>query len=787
MKSKSPFRLVLFLMLSSLLSFSCVRREPGPAEVKIIPKPQHLELREGTFRMDGKTSFYLIDPNPALQRAAMIFAGYVNASSTFTLKPEVRSDVTGLTNIVVVRLSGDHNLYGDEGYSLVVGPQQITITAARPAGAFYGMQTLRQLFPPELEDSTFRATAWQIPCVDIFDRPVFTWRGDMLDVSRHFLPFEFLKKNIDYLARYKMNIFHWHLTDDQGWRIEVKKYPNLTGIGAWRVDHEDMPWHDRPPQKPGEKATYGGYYTQEQVKELVRYAADRFVTIVPEIDMPGHSQATVASYPELACTQGPHYVATGGRTSDNTLCPAKEETYRFVKGVLSELLPLFPGPYFHVGGDECDKSQWKNNPLCLDLMKREGMKDVNELQSYFIRRVEKIVNTLGKKMVGWDEILQGGLAPNATVMSWRGMQGGIEAAKMGHDVVMTPLPYTYLSRKQGDPELEPGNAPYGLLISKAYSFDPVPSELTHKEARHILGTQGCLWGEFVPSVERANYMLFPRLLAIAEVGWTPAGNRHWEDFTDRLDYNLIRLKNLGIGYAPSIYNVTVTTLPDSVHHRVRVELTTEHGKVPIRYTFDGSDPDASSPLYEGPVTVPGPVITLKAAAFRGDERIGRITVKTFTLHKAAGATVTFSVPPSPRHAPGPHALTDGLLDNANPGSKCWTAWEGVSPVITIDLGKKDTVRSVTVNCLEAQRSWIFLPQEIRVFVSREGKHFMTRGILYRELTEQPMNQPVALVLNIPPTYGRYVRISVKSPEKCPEWHRGAGRKAWVFIDEIIVE
>ena len=766
---------------------SCTRHEPEPAEVKIIPKPQHLEPGEGTFRLDRKTSFYLVDPNPALRRAAVIFAGYVNASSSFRLEPEVRSDVTGLENAIVVRMNGDHNLYGDEGYSLVVRPEQITVTAARPAGAFYGLQTVRQLFPPELEDSTCRTAAWQIPCVNVFDRPVFTWRGDMLDVSRHFLPFEFLKKNIDYLARYKMNIFHWHLTDDQGWRIEVKGYPKLTTIGAWRVDHEDMPWHERPPQKPGEKATYGGYYTQEQVKELVRYAADRFVTIVPEIDMPGHSQAIVASYPGLACGLGPHYVATGGKTSDNTLCPAKEETYQFIRGVLSELLPLFPGSYFHVGGDECDKSEWKNNPLCLGLMKKEGMKDVNELQSYFIRRVEKIVNSLGKKMVGWDEILQGGLAPNATVMSWRGMQGGIRAAKMDHDVVMTPLPYTYLSRKQGDPGLEPGDAPYGLLITKAYLFDPVPGELTPKEARHILGTQGCLWGEFVPGVKRAEYMLFPRLLAIAEVGWTPAGSRQWEDFVDRLDYNLLRLKNLGVGYAPSMYNVTVTTLPDSIHHRVMVQLTTEHGGVPVRYTFDGNDPEASSPLYEGPVAVPGPVATLKAAAFRSDKRVGRITVKTFTLHKAAGTTVHLSPSPSPRHAPGPHALTDGLLDAANPGSKCWTGWEGVSPTITIDLGEKDTIRSVTVNCLEAQPSWIFLPQEVRVFVSRDGDHFMTRGILYRELKEQPLKQPAALVLNIPPTYGRYVRIWIKSTETCPEWHRGAGKKAWLFVDEIMVE
>ncbi len=775
--------LVAAFLLSGLLS--CGRRVAGPAEVKIIPRPVEVEVQDGFFLLDGSVAFVLQDSSSRLRRAAEIFSAGVSASSSFRWVPEVRDSVAGTA--VVVLLSSDTVRYGREGYSLVVTPRRITLEAAAPAGAFYAMQSLRQLFPPQLEDSTFVADAWKIPCVRIFDKPRFPWRGEMIDVSRHFMPLWFLKKNIDYLARYKMNIFHWHLTDDQGWRLEVKRYPKLTEIGAWRVDHEGMPWHRRPPQQPGEKATYGGYYTQEQVKELVKYAADRFVTIVPEIDMPGHSQALVAAYPELACDPGPHYVATGGRVSGNTLCPAREETYRFIENVLAEVLPLFPGPWFHVGGDECNKSCWEKNPECQALMRREGMKDVEELQSYFIRRVEEIVNRQGKRLIGWDEILQGGLAPNAAVMSWRGMQGGIRAARLGHDVVMTPLPYTYLSRKQGDPELEPGDAPYGIPITKAYSFDPVPSALTPPEARHILGTQACLWTEFVPGPERAEYMLFPRLLAIAEIGWTPQEQRRWEDFLGRLDYNLLRLKNLGVNYAPSMFNVAVQTLPDTIGHRVLVRLFTEHGGVEIRYTFDGGDPTPSSPLYRGPVEVPGPVTTLKAAAFRGKERLGRITTKVFELHKGAGAHVTFSVPPSPRYAPGAHAITDGLLDGANPSSPLWTGWQEVSPTILIDLGREDTIHTVTVNCLEVQRSWIFLPPEVRVFISRDGKHFMTRGILYRELKKEERTQPVALVLNIPPTYGRYIKVWAKNAGRCPEWHYAAGKKAWLFIDEILVE
>ncbi len=775
-----PVALLVLLFFSS-----CAERVPPPAGVKIIPRPVEVQRREGTFRLDRRTALVVADTSRRLFRAAEIFAGYVNASSSFRLVPR-RGDMAARP-AVVVQLGGDTARLGREGYTLAVTPERVLVTAAAPAGAFYGLQTLRQLFPPELEDSNYVADAWEIPCVRVFDRPRFRWRGDMLDVSRHFLPFEYLKKNIDYLARYKMNIFHWHLTDDQGWRIEVKGYPRLTEVGAWRADREGMPWWDRPPQRPGEKATYGGYYTREQVKELVRYAAERFVTIVPEIDMPGHSQAILAAYPELACTPGPHYVATGGRTADNTLCPARESTYRFVEGVLSEILPLFPGPYFHVGGDECNKTLWAKDPDCRALMRREGMKDVEELQSYFIRRVQKIVNDLGKRLVGWDEILEGGLAPGATVMSWRGMQGGIRAARMGHDVVMTPLPYVYLSRKQGDPEMEPGNAPYGVLLSRVYAFEPVPPELTAAEARHVLGTEGCLWTEFVPDEERADYMLFPRLLAVAEVAWSPAAPRRWEEFVQRVDYQLIRLDHLGIGYAPSMYDVRVSTLPDTVHHRVLVVLTTEHGGVSIRYTFDGGDPTPASPLYEGPVPLPEGLVTLKAASFREGRRLGRVTTKIFEGHMAVGATVHSSVSPSPRHDPGLHALVDGLLDGANMQSPLWTGWEGVSPTLLIDLGKADTLRTVTVNCLEAQRSRIFLPPEIRVLISRDGERFMTRGILYRELKKEPQTRPVALTLNIPPTYGRYLKIWIQSAEKCPDWHPAAGKKAWIFTDEVIVE
>ena len=418
------------------------------------------------------------------------FNQIISYASNFQLKVVSEGEGSGEIKFNLTNPSAD---FEEEGYHLSVKSRSIEITAKTPAGLFYGLQSLRQLFPVQLEDSTSQNQAWQIPCVEIQDKPRFPWRGEMLDVSRHFLSLDLIRKNIDYMARYKMNTFHWHLTDDQGWRLEIKKYPKLTEIGAWRVDRNEEPWWGRDPAKPGELATYGGYYSQEEIRDIVKYARERFITIVPEIDMPGHSQAAIAAYPEISCDGGPYFVATGGVASGNTYCPGKEVTFEFIDNVLEEVFELFPGAYFHVGGDECNKDAWKNCPDCQQRMVDEGLKDEHELQSYFIQRVEKLVNARGKKLIGWDEILEGGLAPNAAVMSWRGENGGIQAALQGHDVVMTPTAHCYLDLKQGDPQLEPELGYSRCWLSEAYEYDPVPSDLTPEQALHILGSQGNLW------------------------------------------------------------------------------------------------------------------------------------------------------------------------------------------------------------------------------------------------------------------------------------------------------
>jgi hexosaminidase len=395
-----------------------------------------------------------------------------------------------------------------------------------------------------------------VPCVRIEDKPRLPWRGMLLDVSRHFFPKEFVKSFIDGLAMHKMNTFHWHLVDDQGWRLEIKKFPRLTEIGAWRVDRENLNWNERPAQQPGEKATYGGFYTQDDVREILAYAASRHVTVVPEIEMPGHCLSALAAYPELSCTGGPFTVPPGGVwPNKDVYCPGNEKTFKFLEDVLTEVVALFPGDYIHIGGDEVDKSTWKTCPKCQARMKAEGLRTEEELQSWFIRRIERFLNSKGKKLIGWDEILEGGLAPNAAVMSWRGNEGGIAAAKAGHAVVMTPTSHCYFDYYQGDAAVEPLAIGGYLPLSKVYAFEPVPTELSVEQSAFIIGAQANLWSEYIPTPEHARYMIHPRIAAMAETGWTVRDGRDWAGFIERLETQLLRYEAAGVPYARSMFTV----------------------------------------------------------------------------------------------------------------------------------------------------------------------------------------------------------------------------------------
>jgi len=505
---KSKYFLFFWMLL---MMFACKELPPPSIEpTAIIPQPNSVKQGEGFFEITRKTSINVEDE--AQQKNATLFFKHFEKVAGWI--PEIK--INGVGDI---HFKTKENL-AKEAYELKSTPESLTIFASSQEGFFYGLQTLRQLLPKNFVADNLQADQrWAIPVVSIKDEPRFGWRGFMMDASRHFYGKETVKNLIDQIAALKMNIFHWHLTDDQGWRIEIKKYPKLTEVGAWRMNYNDHDenhnrWWGRPKQKPGDKPDYGGFYTQEEIKEVIAYAAERNITIIPEIDVPGHSMAIIASYPEVACHPGPYYVATGGVFKDNTLCPGKEVTYEFMENVLDEVINLFPSKYIHIGGDECNKEAWKKDKDCQVKMKKEGLKNEKELQSYFIKRMEKIINDRGRIMIGWDEILEGGLAPNAVVMTWRGEAGGIKAAKDGHPIIMTPSKFCYLDLKQGHTDHEPNFGYSQCLLSNAYNYNPIPESL--KDQAHLIkGVQANLWMESLPDFDKLTYMTYPRLFAVA--------------------------------------------------------------------------------------------------------------------------------------------------------------------------------------------------------------------------------------------------------------------------------
>ena len=580
----------------------------------LIPAPQTLETRPGAFVITPQTRLNILTPVAGVRRMVRDNLPGV----PLTDQPRVTKGIT-------VRLAPVAGV-GPEGYDLTVAPSGIVLTAPAEAGVFYGLQTLRQLLPVGL------VKGQSVPALHIRDQPRFGWRGLMLDVSRHFFDKAFVKRFIDQMAQYKFNVFHWHLSDDQGWRLQLNTLPRLTDVGAWRVPRTGRWWDIENPQ-PGEMPTYGGFYTQDDIREIVRYAQERQITVVPEIDMPGHIMSAIVAYPNLTCGRQQQVVPPNGKfykLQDNTLNPCSDSTYLFVDKVFSELVTLFPGKYIHVGGDEAYKGFWEQCEACKPLMKANNLKSVEELQSYFIKRVEKIVQSKGKKLIGWDEILEGGLAPDATVMSWRGMKGGIEAARQGHPVIMTPFQFCYLDLYQGDPALEPDT--YNMCrLSSSYAFEPVPDSV---DTRLILGGQGNLWTESVPSAHHAEYMTWPRAFALAEVLWSPKVTRDWPDFVNRVESHFRRFDNQGVNYARSIYNPYVSVVKRHPMGMQEVVLGHELSDALLYYSTDNTLPDNQATLYTQPFLMPKGAQQLKVVAYRRGQPIGRqLTISVAELEK----------------------------------------------------------------------------------------------------------------------------------------------------------
>lgn len=574
----------------------------------IIPEPASLKAGTGSFLLNNKTVLFLSNSINAekgsfLSRILRNYTGY--SLPVTTISPNKEKSFVSLTLNKI-----NEQVLGKEGYKLRVVPDGISIEANEPEGLFYGVQTLLQLLPISKEGK-LSAKRVRIPAVEITDDPRFAWRGVMLDVSRHFFPKSYIKALIDEIAAYKYNVFHWHLTDDQGWRIEIKGLPTLTETGAWRVPRTGGRFGNYEDPQPGEKATYGGFYTQEDIKEIVKYAAQRYITIVPEIDIPAHSRALIASFPNLACHQRPARVNPGSpltEDKENVLCVANDSTYLILDKIFTQVAELFPGQYIHLGGDEAFKGFWASDPKDQQLMKENHLKNTEELQSFFIKKAVKIINSKGKKVIGWEEIMQGGLTPGTVLQSWTSVEAGIKAAAIGHQVIMSPW----------DHGMYMDNSP----LRRTYSFDPVPGEVDQK---YILGAEGCLWTEQVPQEREAQRMYWPRLMALSEVLWSPLNKKDYDGFAGRLQAQLPRLEVKNINYSKAIYNPRISGLRDTIRNTVVVKIETELKDLDVYYRFDGTSPDNYSPKYTSGYLTPPPGATdIKAVTYRNGKQIGNI-------------------------------------------------------------------------------------------------------------------------------------------------------------------
>ncbi len=771
------------ILLIALCAFIVSCESKTASVPAIIPKPVQMERGRGSFTLPLSAEIQYSGGEWARTEAGFL-AEMLRPATGFELK--TKEGTEGAINLVIDTALG----MNPEGYLLTVEKGKVNLTGCTPAGLSRGLQTIRQLLPAQIEsDTVISGMKWTMPCISITDYPRFAWRGMHLDVSRHFFDVTFIKRYIDILAMHKMNVFHWHLVDDQGWRIEIKKYPRLTEVGAWRVNREALPWSSRRPQQPGEEATYGGFYTQEEIKEVLAYAAERHITVVPEIEMPAHVGSALAAYPEYSCTGGPFTVPPGSVWPITDIyCAGKEETFAFLEDILTEVMELFPSPYIHIGGDEADKTEWRKCQYCQARIRKEGLKDEAGLQSYFIKRIERFLNSRGRRMIGWDEILEGGLAPDAAVMSWRGFDGGIEAAKAGHDVVMTPSSYCYFNVYQGNPVDEPVSYNGLLTLKKVYSFEPVPEELTPEEAKYVIGAQGCLWTEMVPDGKIAEYMILPRLTALSEVLWSVPESRNWEDFNRRLIRMMERFDEMGLKYSKGSYRVDMETSYNEATNSVTLGLISEQPSPEIRYTLDGSEPSASSALYKKPLTVDS-TTTVKAAVFLDDKMMGGPSEKIININFATGKSVTYKIPYSSKYkGTGDKTLVDGIKGSGDFNDGHWQGFEGTDMDVVIDLGKLTDIKHIVVSFIPNVGSWIFLPQSVAFSTSMDGKVFNSLPVIETSLKPEVQNNQInEYFFTFPEKYVRYVGVFAKGLINCPSWHSGAGGKAWLFCDEIIVE
>ena len=773
LKCWNPLIVILLLVFLSSCSKTKVFSEK---DISIIPKPAHLEVKSDVFEFTQKTKF-VVKNEEQMEISDLLIKKFKKAEGW---KLEM---VNEIPNKNYVQYITDDSLE-DEAYNLVVDSNKIVIKAKGITGFLYGLESIRQLLPITIESNTMvENEVWIVPNLEIKDRPRFKWRGLMLDVSRHFFKKEYIKKVIDGLAMHKMNVLHLHLVDDQGWRIEIKKYPKLTEIGAFRLDQEDAHWDGRRVTTPTDTATYGGFYTQDDIKDIVSYASSRGVEVIPEIEMPAHVMSAIASYPELSCFENPIGVPSGGVWPITEIyCAGKESTFEFLENVLLEVMVLFPSKYIHVGGDEATKTNWSKCPHCKKRMQENNLKDVNELQSYFIKRMEAFINSHDKKLLGWDEIIEGGLAPDATVMSWRGVQGGVEATAHGHDVVMTPGTHCYFDHYQGPQNEEPlawgGYTP----LSKVYEFNPIVEGMDEEQAAHVLGGQANLWSEQIKTESHSEYMIFPRLAAMSEALWSPKELRDWNDFSERITSLMKRYEHLGINYAKSAYLITADVNIDMDTKEVDVHLKNEFPNTDIRYSLD-SDTLSDSPItYNGPIKLTQST-TINASLFANGEPIGTPFQKIIKFHKGVGKKVSFKDTFHENYqGEGEFTLLNTLRGSKNFHDGHWQAWLNKDMEAIIDLEKETEVHQVKLGAMENQGPGIYFPIEVKVLLSDDGKKFNEVGNVTREYEKNPTSDLKEFVVDFNKQNARYVKVIAINLKSTPE-----GNGVFLFVDEILID
>lgn len=765
-------------ILFSTCFYACSEKRTLNSDYEIIPKPLDVNCKgDASFLLKDGVAVIYPENNQKMQDNAEFLVDYVEKQTGVKLTSHAGMPVDGAI-CLTLDLSDDNA----EAYKLIVNDKRVCISGASEAGVFYGIQTLRKSLPVAQDINV------NLSAVEIYDKPRFAYRGAMLDVARHFYTVDEVKTFIDMLALHNINRFHWHLTDDQGWRIEIKKYPKLMSVASERKETVVGRWYSGIYDgKP-----YGGYYTQDELRDVIDYAAKRHITIIPEVDLPGHMQAALTAYPELGCTGGPYEVRTIWGVSQDVLCVGNDFTLQFVRDVLSEVADIFPSEYIHIGGDECPKVRWEKCPKCQERIKSLGLKSdakhtkEQRLQSYMIQEAAKYLKEKGKRIIGWTEILEGGLVPDATLMSWIGESGGIEAAHQHHDVIMTPNTYLYFdyyqSKKVEDEPLAIGGY---LPIEKTYNYEPMPKELTKEEQQYIKGVQANLWTEYIPVFSQVQYMVLPRLGAAAEVQWTDPSKKDYKDFLRRVPHLVAVYDCYGWNYATHVYDVNVDMKADTVNHVLNVQLSTMADD-PIYYTLDGQDPTEKSLKYTKPFTIDQSVV-LKTMAVHPD-RTSKISVDTIRFNKATLKPVVLLQPNESRFSPdGPVVLVDGRNGNHSFDTGAWLAVAGNDLEAVINMQAETILSSASVHVYVRKDAWLFDARGFSVSVSSDNKNYKeVASQEYKQMQESDSDGIIEHELSFDPCKATYVKIKVISEKSMPDWHWDAGKAPFLLVDEIIL-